>query len=58
MLNETPNNKDIMCIENIMMNEASNSNDATRVANNVHLTTVDAHPWLYSHHAEKSTYQR
>ena len=31
MLNEVPNNNDIMHIENIVLNEAPNSNDAMHV---------------------------
>ena len=42
MLNKAPNNNDVVCIENIVLNEAINSNDATHVANNMHLTTMGA----------------
>ena len=41
-MNEAPNNKDIVCIENIALNEVPNSNDAMRIKNNVHLTAVGA----------------
>ena len=51
MLNEAPNNKDFMCVVNIMLNEAPNSNDAMHIANNEHLTTMSTH----RHHAEKLT---
>ena len=40
MLNEVPNNNDVMRVANIVLNEAPNSNDATCVANNVHLSTM------------------
>ena len=40
MLNETPNNNDVMRVENMVLNEAPNSNDATCVSNNVRLTTM------------------
>ena len=46
MLNEVPNNNDVKCVANIMLNEALNSNDATRIGNNVHLTTVGAQQFL------------
>ena len=42
MLHEVPNNNDVMCVANIMLNKASNSNDATRIGNNVCLTAMDA----------------
>ena len=42
MLNEAPNNNDVMHVANIMLNEVPNSNDAMRVANNVCLTAVVA----------------
>ena len=35
-----PNNNDVKCIANIVLNEVPNSNDSTRVGNNVHLTAV------------------
>ena len=31
-----------MCIENMVLNEAPNGNDATHVANNMCLTTMEA----------------
>ena len=40
MLNEAPNNNDIMHIANIVFSKAPNGNDDMRVANNVRLTTV------------------
>ena len=40
MLNEAPNNNDLMHVANIILNKAPNSNDATRVRNNVHLIVV------------------
>ena len=40
MLNEAPNNNDIMRIASILLNETPNSNDTTRVRNNVCLTAV------------------
>ena len=43
-----------------MLNEAPNSKDVTRIANDVCLTTmgVQQFQWhRYSHHAEKQTYQ-
>ena len=42
MLNEAPNNSDVMCIANIVLKKAPNSNDAIRIANNVHLTIMGA----------------
>ena len=61
MLNEAANNNDVTRVANNVFNEAPNSNDATRVGINVRLTAV-AHnnsQWrVYSHHAEKPTYQR
>ena len=39
MLNEAPNNNDVMCVANIMLNKVPNGDDATRIANNVCLTT-------------------
>ena len=39
-MNEVINNNDIMRGANIVLNEVSNSNDATRIGNNVHLTAV------------------
>ena len=57
-----PNNNDVKRIANIVLNEAPNCNDATHIANNVHLTAVGTQQFLmaaiYSHHAEKLTYQR
>ena len=41
MLNEAPNNNDIVRLANIVLNEVPNSNDATLVANIVRLTTMD-----------------
>ena len=40
MLNEVPNNNDVMCIANIMLNEVPNSNDTMRVRNNARLTAM------------------
>ena len=40
--NEVPNNNDVMCIANIMLNELNNSNNAMRIANKVQLTTMGA----------------
>ena len=42
MLNEVPNNKEVMRVANNVFNEAPNSNDATRVGINVSLTAVGA----------------
>ena len=42
MLNEVPNNNNVMHVENMVLNEVPNSNDATRVANNMHLTIIGA----------------
>ena len=42
VLYKVPNNKNVKHIANIMLNKAPNSNDATRVGNNVRLTAVDA----------------
>ena len=65
--NEVPNNNDIMSVVNIVLNEASNSNDTTHIANNGCLTNMgtsltrvlnNSHWWLYSYHAEKLSYQR
>ena len=61
MLNKAPSNNDVKRVVNIVFNEVPNSNDATLVGNNVHLTAVGAQQFsiqLYSHHAEKSTYHR
>ena len=46
MLNKVPNNKDVVCIVNIVLNEASNSNDAMGLANNVCITTMGAQQFL------------
>ena len=40
MLNEVHINNDITRIANIVLNKASNSNDATHIRNKVHLTAV------------------
>ena len=40
MLNEVPNNNDITCVAYVMLNKASNSNNAMRTGNNVRLTAV------------------
>ena len=40
MLNEAPNNNDVIRVENMVFNKAPNSNDTTHVANNVHLITM------------------
>ena len=61
MLNEAPNNNDVKRVANNVFNEVPNSNDAMHVGINVRLTAVGAQhsEWrLYSHHAEKPTYQR
>ena len=42
MLNEAPNNNDVMHIESMVLNEMPNSSDATLVANNMRLTTMGA----------------
>ena len=42
MLNEVPNNDDITHVENIVLNEAPNSNDARCAVNNMRLTTMGA----------------
>ena len=42
MLNEVPNNNDIKCTANNVLNKAPNSNDATHVGINVRLTAVGA----------------
>ena len=42
MLNEAPNNNDVMRIANIVLNEVPNINDATRVEKKVHLTAMGA----------------
>ena len=42
VLNEAPNNNDIMRVANIVLNEAPFSNDATRLGNNVRLTAMGA----------------
>ena len=42
MLNEAPNNNDVMHVENIVFNEVPNSNDATRIVNNVRLIAMGA----------------
>ena len=39
MLNEACNNNDVTHVENMVLNEVPNSNNAMRVANNVHLNT-------------------
>ena len=46
MLKEAPNNNDIMLIANIMLNEVLNSNDTTRIGNNVCLITMGAQQFL------------
>ena len=40
MLNKVFNNNDVTRVENMVLNEAPNSNDAMRAVNNVHLTTI------------------
>ena len=42
MLNEAPNNIDVKRVANILLNEVSNSNDATCIENNVRLTSMGA----------------
>ena len=46
MLNKVPNNIDVKPVANIVLNEAPNSNDATRVGNNVRLTAMGARQFL------------
>ena len=46
MLKKAPNNNSVMFIENMVLIEASNSNDATRVVNNLCLTTMGAQQFL------------
>ena len=59
VLNEVPNNNDVTRVANIWLNKAPNSNDAMCIRNNVHLTAVGTQQFsIYSHHAEKPTYQR
>ena len=62
MLNEAPTNNDFMCVTNIELNNVPNSNDTMRIVNNVSLTTMGTQQFsmvaIYSHHAEKLTYQR
>ena len=60
MLNEAPNNNEIMCVANTVLNEAPNSNDATLVVNNVCLITMGAQQFsmaaiiiVNSHYVEK-----
>ena len=40
MSNKVPNNNDIKCVANIVLNKAPNSNGTTHVANDVCLTTM------------------
>ena len=40
MLNEAPNNNDVKCVANNVFNEVPNSNNATRIGINVHITAV------------------
>ena len=40
MLNKVPNNNDVKCVANIVLNEVPNSYGARRVGNNVRLTAV------------------
>ena len=40
VLNEVPNNNDIMYVANTVLNEVDNSNDAMHVGNNVRWTTM------------------
>ena len=50
-----------MHIVNIVLNETPNSNDTMRIGNNVCLIAMGAQQFsmaLYSHRAEKLTYQR
>ena len=42
MLNEVPNNNDVKCVANIVLNEVSNSNDNTHVVNNMCLIAMGA----------------
>ena len=42
VLNEAPNNNDVMHIANIVLNKAPNINDDTHVGNNVRLTAMGA----------------
>ena len=40
MLNEAPINNDVMCIANIVLNVAPNSNDATHIGSNVRIIAM------------------
>ena len=42
MLNEVPNNNDVMYVVNTVLKEMTNSIDAMCIANNMHLTTMEA----------------
>ena len=42
MLNKAPNNNNVKCVANIVLNEAPTCNDAMRIGNNVRLTAVGA----------------
>ena len=42
MLNEAPNNNDVMSVANILLNVVPNSNDDMHVGNNVRLTATGA----------------
>ena len=61
MLNEVPNNKEVMCVANIMLNDVPNSNDATlvgKMCTSLQWVHNNSQWRLYSHNAEKQTYQR
>ena len=61
MLNEAPNNNDIMLIANIGLNEVPNSNDTMHIGDNVCLITMGTQQFLMAairHHAENPTYKR
>ena len=42
MFNQVPNNNEVTCVPNIVLNKEPNSNDTTCIANNVRLTIMDA----------------
>ena len=42
MLSEVPNNNDVKRVTNIVLNKVPNSNNATCIGNNAHLTAMGA----------------
>ena len=42
MLNEAPNNNDVTCVANILLNKVPNSHDTMHIGNNVPFTAVGA----------------